>query len=256
MSTEGPPALVVDLDTSAVRAFVLEQVEGERRLVARVNVPVPHPAVPSAVAAAVATATEQVRQLSTDPEAPATEVHLLTNRPAAPRTLLVAARADQVAEYTLATLNEIGVHQLEPLYMHGRQAAALTDVAEYLRTAPADIVILLCTGRHQDWLPIQAVAELLAHGTPGPSRPIPIVAGDVRAALDAVTQALGPILPPGTVPARNGYQLAGAVNTLQRQRAEATLHWDGIRRLPLNPEGAAATPPAASISTTAIGSRL
>ena len=96
----------------------------------------------------------------------------------------MAARADQLAEYTLATLNETGVHLLEPLYMRGRQAAALTDVAEYLRTAPADIVVLLCTGRHQDWLPIQAVAELLAHGTPGPSRPIPIVAGDVPAALD------------------------------------------------------------------------
>ena len=239
-----------------MRAFVLEQVEGERRMVARVSVPVPHPAVPSAVATAVATATEQVWQLSTDPEAPATEIHFLTNRPAAPRTLLVAARADQVAEYTLATLNETGVHLLEPLYMHGREAAALTDVAEYLRTAPADIVVLLCTGRHQDWLPIQAVAELLAHGTPGPSRPIPIVAGDVRAALDAVTQALGPILPPGTVPARNGYQLVESVNTLQRQRAEAALHRDGIRPLPLNPEVATATLPAAAISTTAIGSRL
>ena len=105
VSTEGSPALVVDLDTSAVRAFVLEQVEGERRMVARVSVPVPHPAVSSAVAAAVATATEQVWQLSTDPEASSTEVHLLSNRPVAPRTLLVAPRADQVAEYTLATLD-------------------------------------------------------------------------------------------------------------------------------------------------------
>ena len=140
-----------------MRAFVLEQVEGERRMVARVSVPVPHPAVPSAVAAAVATATEQVWQLSTDPEAPAAEIHLLSNRPAPPRTLLVAPRADQVAEYTLATLDDTGVHLLEPLYMHGRHASSLTGATEYLRTVPADIVILLCTGPHQEWLPIQAV---------------------------------------------------------------------------------------------------
>ena len=254
VSTEGSPALVVDLDTSAVRAFVLEQVEGERRMVARVSVPVPHPAVSSAVAAAVATATEQVWQLSTDPEASSTEVHLLSNRPVAPRTLLVAPRADQVAEYTLATLNETGVHLLEPLYMHGRRAASLTGATEYLRTVPADIVILLCTGRHQEWLPIQAVAELLAHGAPGPSRPVPIVAGDVPKALDAVTRALEPILPPGAVPAKNGYQLTGAVNTLQRQRAEAALHRDGIRRLPSDLEAGALF--AAAIPTTAMGSRL
>ncbi len=237
-----------------MRAFVVEQVEGERRLVARVSVPMPYPAVPSALAAAVASATEQAWQLSTDPEAPATEIHRLTNRPAAPRTLLVAPRADQVAEYTLATLSETGVHLLEPFYMHGRQAVSLTDVTEYLRTAPADIVILLCTGRHQEWLPIQAVAELLAHGTPGPARPIPIVAGDLPKALDAVTRALAPILPADAVPAKNSYQLAGAVSTVQRQRAETALHRDGIRRLPSEPE--ADGPLAASISTTAMGSRL
>ncbi len=237
-----------------MRAFVLEQVEGERRMVARVNVPVPHPAVPAAVAAAVATATEQVLQLSTDPEAPATEIHLLTNRPAAPRTLLVAPRADQVAEYTLATLDEVGVHLLEPLYLHGRHAASLTSVAEYLRTMPADIVILLCTGRQQEWLPIQAVAELLTHDALGPSRPIPIVAGDISQALDAVTRVLEPILPPGAVPAKNGSQLIGSVNILQRQRAEAALHRDGIRRLSPTLEAAALF--AASIPTTARGSQL
>lgn len=236
-----------------MRAFVLEQVEGERRMVARVNVPVPHPAVPSAMAAAVAAATEQVLQLSTDPEATATEAHLLTNRPAAARTLLVAPRADQVAEYTLATLNDTGVQLLEPLYLHGRHAAALTDVAEGLRTGPADIVVLLCTGRHQDWLPIQAVAELLAHGTPGPSRPIPIVAGDMPKALAAVTEALEPILPPGAVPAKNGDQLVRAVHTLQRQRAEAALQQDGIRRPPTR---SAAAPGVSSIPMTAQGSRL
>ena len=237
-----------------MRAFVLEQVEGERRMVARVSVPVPHPAVPSAVAAAVATATEQVWQLSTDPEVPAAEIHLLSNRPAPPRTLLVAPRADQVAEYTLATLDDTGVHLLEPLYMHGRHASSLTGATEYLRTVPADIVILLCTGPHQEWLPIQAVAELLAHGAPGPSRPVPIVAGDVPKALDAVTRALEPILPPGAVLAKNGYQLTGAVNTLQRQRAETALYRDGIRRLSPEPEAAALF--ASSIPTTAMGSRL
>ncbi len=237
-----------------MRAFVLEQVEGERRLVARVSVPLPHPAVPAGLAAAVASATEQAWQLSTDPAAPATEIYRLTNRPVAARTLLVAPRADQVAEYTLATLSETGVHLLEPLYTHGREAASLTDVAEYLRTAPADVVILLCTGRHQEWLPIQAVAELLAHGMPGAARPIPIVAGDLPKALAAVTRALAPILPADAVPAKNSYQLVGAVSTVQRQRAETALHRDGSRRLPSEPE--AGGPLAASIETTAMGSRL
>ncbi len=237
-----------------MRAFVLEQVEGERRMVARVSVPVPHPAVPSAVAAAVATAIEQVLQLGTDPEAPSAATHLLTNRPAAPRTLVVAPRADQVAAYTLAALSETGVHLLEPLYMSDRHAPSLTSVAEYLHTVPADIVILLCSGRHQEWLPIQAVAELLAHGTPGPSRPVPVVVGDIPAALDAVTQALGPILPPGAAPATNGDQLIGSVSSLQRHRAEAALHRDGIRRLPPEPE--TTSPLSSSIQATARGSRL
>ena len=247
VSTEESPALIVDVDTSAVRAFVLEHVEGDRRLVARVNLPVPHPAAPAALAAAVARATRQVRQLSADPEAPAAPTHLLTERPGPPQVLLVAPRADQAAGYALAALTETGAHLLEPLYMHGRDAPSLTSVAEYLRTGPADIVILLCAGRRQEWLPIQAVADLLAYGGAGPARPIPVVAGDAPEALAAVTQALGPVLPPAAAPATTGEQLVERVSSLRRQRTAAALHRDGIRELAAEPE----TPPAVSSSIRA-----
>ncbi|MAG36115.1 MAG: hypothetical protein CL878_07720 [Dehalococcoidia bacterium] len=255
MSTEEPPALVADLGTAAVRAFALEQVEGDRRMVASVNVPVPSPAVRSAVATAFAAATKQVLQFSSDADAPSTAAaHLLTNRPAVPRTLVVAPRADQVVVDTLEALSEACVHLLEPLYVSGRNAPSLGSVAEHLREVQADIVILLCSGRRQEWLPIQAVAELLAHSVIGPSLPAPVVVGDIPEALDAVTQALGPTLPPGSAPATNSDELIGNMNILQRRRTGAALHRDGIRRLP--PEPGMTSLVSSSLQATARASRL
>lgn len=230
MSIDEGPAYVADLGADAVRVFLLEQVEGDRRMVASVSVSVPNPAVPSALAETFEEAAKQILEFSSGlDEPPTTAWHLLTDCPEVPRTLVVAPRDNRFCNGILDVLRQTCIHLLEPLYVGGRKAPALDRVAQHLKDVEPDIIVLLCPPGTKEWLPVKAVAELLAHGAIGTKVPCPVIVGEIPEVLDGVTEALGPLLPPGSVPATNGKELIGNLKFLHHRRAEIALERDGIR---------------------------
>ena len=189
MSPTSPeiPFLAVDAGSTFTKAYLLDEVDGERRLVAvgrsatlaHDGQPLPEQAAARAVAQALALAGR---------DAAGTRVHALQrSRPAAPRVLVVAA-AEEAARETLSRLNRLPLRLLEPVLLAPSAGAAAEQLLAALEAQAPDAVVLTGSASDGGGRALRAAIEALTHGAINPL-PHVVALGD-----EGFTGAVAPLL--------------------------------------------------------------
>ena len=179
--------MAVDAGSTFTKAFVLDEVEGERRLVAVGRAatladdgqPLPDQAATRAVAQALAL---------TGRDAGGAGVQAVQrSRRAAPRVLVIASAAPAASE-AIAQLRRLPVRLLDPVVLAGSGGAVAEQVLSALEAQVPDTVVVTGTGPISEGRPLRAGVEALIHGAISPI-PHVVALGD-----DAFTAGLAPLL--------------------------------------------------------------
>ena len=182
--------LAADVGAAFTKVFLLQEVEGERRLVATGAAPTVgddgQPAVTQALARALDLALSRVGAV-TRREADAIPRLLMTSLHAVPHVAVVAPRVGD-ARTALSALEALPVRVMEPVVLDGAGGDPETLLGQLEAQSP-DAIVVVGGASAADEAPAQGAVEALARGF-GTRVPLLVLAGAQRF-VDSASQVLG-----------------------------------------------------------------